>query len=214
MLHDELSERIKQGDRDAMAQFIETHRGRLLAFIESKLSDALSRKVDAADLLQEVAIGAVHGLTQVEVRDGDPFPWLCRLAERRIVDAYRRYFGAQKRSGDREVAISAPGGDSSRASFHDLLVASITSPSKALARSDRERKLSEALEALPDENQRALRLRYVEGLPSKEIAQRLKKSDGATRVLLSRSVAQLQATLSEDIAFESFQTGNSDKPES
>jgi RNA polymerase sigma-70 factor (ECF subfamily) len=214
MSHDDLSERIRRGDRDAMVEFIEMNRSRLLAFIASKLSDALGRKVDASDILQEVAISAVDGLTKVKLDDRDPFHWLCRLADRRIVDAYRRHFGAEKRSGHREVALRATGGDSSRAPLVDLLVASITSPSKALARNDREQKLWEALQALPEENQLALRLRYVEGLPSKQIAQQLNKSDGATRVLLSRSLARLQALLGEDRAFESFRSATSDPLES
>ena len=48
------------------------------------------------------------------------------------------------------------------------------------------------------------RLRYVEGLPSKEIASRLQKSDGATRVLLTRSLAKLQELLRHDSEFASF----------
>ncbi|MGH7129717.1 MAG: RNA polymerase sigma factor, partial [Planctomycetaceae bacterium] len=44
--------------------------------------------------------------------------------------------------------------------------------------------------------------RYVENLPSKEIAQRLGKTDGAVRVLLSRSLGKLQELLSKDTAFQ------------
>jgi len=42
---------------------------------------------------------------------------------------------------------------------------------------------------------KALRLRYVEGLPSKQIAQQLGKTDGAVRVMLTRSINRLQAIL-------------------
>ena len=77
----------------------------------------------------------------------------------------------------------------------DLLVVSMTTPSKAVARDERGRALLEALAALPEESQTALRLRYVENLPSKEIAERLGKSDGAVRVLLTRTLARLQKLL-------------------
>ena len=53
-----------------------------------------------------------------------------------------------------------------------------------------------ALETLPADQQEALRLRYLRGLPSKEIALRLGKSDGAIRVMLSRGIARLQILLS------------------
>ena len=77
----------------------------------------------------------------------------------------------------------------------DLLVVSMTTPSMAVARDERGRALLEALAALPEESRTALRLRYVENLPSKEIAERLGKSDGAVRVLLTRTLARLQQLL-------------------
>ena len=54
-----------------------------------------------------------------------------------------------------------------------------------------------ALDTLPEEQREALRLRYLIGLPSKEIAAKLGKSDGAMRVMLSRSLAKLQEMLAE-----------------
>ena len=62
----------------------------------------------------------------------------------------------------------------------------------------------EALNGLTDDAREALRLRYMEGLPSKEIAERLGKSDGATRVLLSRSLTKLQEILSGNSEFQSL----------
>ena len=44
------------------------------------------------------------------------------------------------------------------------------------------------LAELPEEQREALRLRYLEGLPSKEIAARLGKTDGAVRVMLTRAL--------------------------
>ena len=62
----------------------------------------------------------------------------------------------------------------------------------------------EGLKHLPEESQKALRLRYVDGLPSKEIANQLGRTDGATRVLLTRSLAKLQELLRHDSDFASF----------
>jgi len=42
-------------------------------------------------------------------------------------------------------------------------------------------------------------LRYIEGLDSKEIAQRLNKSDGAIRVMLTRSLKRLQTVLEAEL---------------
>jgi RNA polymerase sigma factor (sigma-70 family) len=68
----------------------------------------------------------------------------------------------------------------------------------------RDSRLMEVLKNLPEESQFALRLRYFERLPSKEIAKQLGKTDGATRVLLTRSLAKLRAMLRRDSDSFSF----------
>jgi RNA polymerase sigma-70 factor (ECF subfamily) len=71
----------------------------------------------------------------------------------------------------------------------------MTTASEAFSRDARALRLHQALEQLPEENRTALRLRYVDGLATKEIAQRLGKSDGAVRVLLTRTLARLEQLL-------------------
>jgi len=118
------------------------------------------------------------------------------MAEQRIVDAHRRFFGAKKRNADREVSVDQNTPDDS-SPLRDLLVASLTSASQALNRGEQQQRLEAALEMLPADTQTALRLRYVEGLATKDIAHRLGKTDGAIRVLLTRSVSQLQDALKD-----------------
>jgi len=200
MSTDELVRRMRQGDTDALAEFVEARRPQLLTYIQRQLSDGLRRKVEPEDLLQDAVAEAVRSLKDVDLAGWDPFSWLCQVAERRIIDAHRRFFGAQKRDASREVSINAPGGgvEGSRQGIVNLLVASITSPTQALSRKGREFRLLEALKTLPAEQQEALRLRYVENMPSKEIAERLGKSDGAVRVMLTRSLQKLQGLLGEE----------------
>ena len=77
--------------------------------------------------------------------------------------------------------------------------ASIRTRSRAAhqRRNAREARLLEALEKLPQEQQSALRMRYIENLPSKQIAERLGKSDAAVRVMLTRSLKKLHELLGE-----------------
>jgi RNA polymerase sigma-70 factor (ECF subfamily) len=133
-------------------------------------------------------------LPDADLEQRDPFSWLCQIAEQRIIDAHRRFFGSQKRAADREVALDAPAGPD-MAGLIDLLVVSMTTPSQALSRDQRELRLMQALAGLPEEQREALKLRYVDALPSKEIARRLGKTDGAVRVLLTRSLHRLQQIL-------------------
>lgn len=182
---------------DLSALFVE-RRGALLAYIERRMGTALRGKIEAEDILQEVGVEIARSADAEAppIAPGrDPFGWLCDVAERRIVDAYRRLFGAQKRSAAREVGLHAGGADDSQPGLLNMLVASLTTPTQALSRDDRHQRLAAALATLNEEQREALRLRYVEQMPSKEIAQRLGKSDGAVRVMLTRSLKTLQTVL-------------------
>ena len=192
----ELTARLQHGDFAAMPDFLQTVEHSLLAFIHKRLSPRLATKIEPQDILQEVSISALDAVEKIDFEDKKPFRWLCQLAERRLIDAHRKHFGAEKRSAHKEVRrMSSPTG--TQMSFRDVLVASMTSPSEAFSRQSKEARLLEAMRDLPEETRSVLHLRYIEGLNTKEIAERVGKSDGAVRVLLSRSVSKLQQTLGE-----------------
>lgn len=193
---DELVRRVHERDPQALAELIDARRAMLLGFIDRHLGALLRRKVEPEDILQEVSGDAVRSLPEVDLADRDPIGWLCQLAERRIIDAHRKYVAAQKRSATREVSL-AGGNDSgtSRPELIQMLAASMTTPSMALSRKSKEEQLQQALAQLPELQREAIRLRYVQGLGSKEIAQLLGKSDGAIRVMLTRSLDKLQQLL-------------------
>ncbi|HEX3999024.1 MAG TPA: sigma-70 family RNA polymerase sigma factor [Pirellulales bacterium] len=189
-------DRFAASDRDALGDWLLARRPALSAYIERRLGMALRCKIEAEDLVQEVNADAIRSAAEIDFSKRDPFGWLCQIAERRIIDAHRRFFGSQKRSAGRERSMDA-GVDSQGGGLVDLLVASMTTASQAFSRDQRQIRLLAALESLPEDQRTALRLRYLEGLPSKEIAQRLEKTDGAIRVMLTRSLAKLQELLEE-----------------
>jgi RNA polymerase sigma-70 factor, ECF subfamily len=197
-MSDDLVGRIQQRDTQALAEFLAAHRPQLMAFIERQLGTGLRRKVEPEDVYQEASAEAVRALPTAELGDRDPFSWLCQIAERRIIDMHRHFFGAQKRDAGREVPLGSGGsGSESHPALINLLVASMTTPSQAFSRNAREARLLDALGQLPQEQQSALRMRYIENLPSKQIAERIGKSDAAIRVMLTRSLKKLNELLGE-----------------
>lgn len=196
---EQLAARVRKRDTGALAEFITLRQPQLLAYIQRQLGTGLKRKLEPEDVLQETSAEAVRALPTIDLGDRDIFQWLCQVAQRRIIDAHRRLFGAQKRDASREVSLDAPAGTptNTRRAFVDLLVVSMTTPSQALSQKSREARLQRAIARLPAEQQEALRLRYVEDLPSKDIAKRLGKTDGAVRVMLTRAIQKLQDMLEE-----------------
>lgn len=182
---------ISEGSVDSLAQFLDVNQKPLMAFISRRLGDALRKKVEVEDIFQEVSAEAVRTITPEWPGDREPFSWLCHVAERRIVDAHRHHFEAQKRDAGKERALEArsPGGQ--EIGMVNMLVKSMTTPSAAFSRNAREARLQDALQQLKEDQREAIRLKYIENKPSKEIAEALGKSDAAVRVMLTRTMKQL-----------------------
>lgn len=178
-------------DAAALAALMEQCRPRLLAIIEQQLGAKLRGKIEPADVLQEVAIKALRELPDTDFSAVEPFAWLCHLAGQCVIDGSRR-FSSGKRDLHRELSGNVRVGDASQ-DFNALLAASITSPTQAVVRNERQRRLAEAIAALPAEHQQILRLRYEAGLSSKAIGERIGKPHGAVRVMLSRIIDSLEA---------------------
>lgn len=194
----ELIQRIKQRDGEALAKFIDQNRSRLAGFLRSITGEHLLVVVEIDDLIQEVSTAALTGLSSAPLDEYEPMQWLQQLARRRVVDAHRFHFDAQRRDVSRQQSIHKPAGSTnSEMGLEQLLAASMTSASAAMSRDVRMMRLQQVIEAMPDEQKAAIRLRYAEGLPTKEIAEKLGKTDVATRVLLSRSMRQLEKELDD-----------------
>jgi len=190
---DPLVDRVRRHDAVALAAFIERRRPALTGFVERRLGAALRGKVEPQDVLQDMTVRALRELPATDFGTRDPFGWLCHLAEECLVDGHR-HFAAGKRAAGREVAGNVAVGEASQ-DLVALLAASLTTPTQAVVRNERQSRMHEVVAGFPEDQREALRLRYVEGLPTKEVAKRLGKSDVATRVLLTRLVQKLQELL-------------------
>ena len=190
--------RVKAKEPEALGEFIEMNRGRLLGFLRSITGEHIQAVTELDDLLQEVAAAALKGLETAPLDQYEPMQWLQQVARRRVTDAHRHHFDAQKRDVNRERSLQGGGsGDESGGGLEALLIASMTSPSAAVSRDIRMQRIIEAIETLGEDQRNAIRMRYVDGLSTKEVAKRIGKTDVATRVLLSRSMRDLESKLSD-----------------
>lgn len=192
-----LSDRVREGSAEALGEYLNAIKPRLLGLLHHLTGEHLQRVVETEDLFQEVASSAIASLAKIPRENLDVDAWLERLARRRVVDAHREHFGAAKRSQSRNQVFSQMGSDDSEGEghFEQLLIASITSPGLAASRNFKLAQLQTALAQLPSEQQELLRLRYSEGLPTAMIAEQMGKTDVAVRVMLSRIIAALQKQL-------------------
>jgi RNA polymerase sigma-70 factor (ECF subfamily) len=170
----------------------------LSGFIRSITGDHLLSRIELDDLIQEVSAAALTGLATAPLDQYEPMQWLQQLARRRVVDAHRFHFDAKRRDAGRQQSLHQPSGaDSSAMGLEALIAASMTSPSAAFSREVRVERMQQAIDALSEEQRTIIRMRYVQGMPTKEIAEKTGKTDVAVRVLLSRSMRQLEKQLGD-----------------
>lgn len=175
----ELVERWQGGDRAAGDLLFRRHHDELLFAIRARLGTRLRGAMQSEDVLQSVALEALRDLGAFEHRGAGSFAaWLRRIVVTKVHDLADRW-SAQKRDAGAERGESAlvdlTERDTERADYLD----------------PRYEQLERAIAALPDDLREVLLLRRVDGLSSREVAERLGRSDAAVRQMHSRALARL-----------------------
>ena len=193
---DELLRRARCGDAEAVAALAGRYREFVRLLVRARCAGRLRARVDSSDLIQETLlrasrhIGQFHGTTEEEWR-----AWLARIAEREVIGQYRHHLGAARRDATREQPLCPPSSSAGASRLEQWWARSQSSPSQAAMRNERVLALTRALGRLPEDYREVLVLRHLEGLDFPEIAQRLARSPGATRVLWTRALRRLRDEL-------------------
>lgn len=175
----EILQRIRQGEEAGWEGLYRRYHDELLFAVRRKLGPGLRSVLESEDVLQSVALEALKALPRFEHRGaGSLRAFLHTLVLNKIRDRADT-FGAQKRQG--AVALT-----------ETVLARVGAAPAAAPEYFDPAyERLERSLALLPEEMRAVLTLRRIEGLSSKEVAERLGKTDAAVRKLYSRALAQL-----------------------
>jgi RNA polymerase sigma-70 factor (ECF subfamily) len=150
----------------------------------------------AEDVTAQVFLRALAGLPgfreQASAPDSSFRVWLFQIARNALSNERRR----RRRHPDQALDLAAemPASD-------DVLATA--------TERDQLREAWRAIDALPDDRRRALVLRFVQEMSAREIGAVLGKSEGATRVLIHRSLQAVARQLGRDAALRS-QTGSAE----
>lgn len=187
--------RAQRGDDQAVGDLLQRHLDGLRAYVRLKSGRLLRERVSASDLVQSTCREALSSLDKIECRDEAAFrAWLYRLAVHKIF-GYVDHITAQRRDPRREVVL-----DAATAEDADRLLRSygtVCSPSRQAVAREEVLRIEAAFDRLSEEQREVLLLARFEGLPHREIAARIDKSEEAVRQLLSRARARLAMILDE-----------------
>jgi RNA polymerase sigma-70 factor (ECF subfamily) len=181
----------------AVERLLDVHREPLRRMIELRLDPALTARVDASDIVQDVLLEAHRRLDDYLRNPVMPFRlWLRHIAKDHLIDAHRRHRQAQRRSLDREQPlVPAVLADHSSLELAGQLLDQEPTPASAAIRHELQRRLDGAIAALDEDDREVILLRHREQLTNQQVAEALGLSEAAASMRYLRAVRRLRATL-------------------
>lgn len=198
----DLLNEVAGGDKSAVNRLMDRHRDAVRRMIQMRLDQAVARRVDASDVVQDVMLEASQRLTDYLQNPAMPFHlWLRQLAKDRIIDMHRRHRGAQRRSVDREQNFSGLGSDDqSAADLAGLLKDAELTPAAAALRQEMQNRFLLALDQLEEGDREIIVMRHFEHLGNSEVADALGLSAPAAGMRYLRAIRKLREVLGSDDA--------------
>ena len=180
MTTQKLVEKAQAGDRAAFGELAERFRGGVGAWLRPQIGAHLRTKIELDDVLQDAFVWAFKSIHKLQWKGEEAFDrWLCSIAKHVLLKAVARENRQPVLRLEQEVTGSAP------------------SPSRGLRRDERFNRLERALRNLSEDHRQVIRLARIEGVPVKEIAQRMGRSPDAVSQLLIRALRKLRESFGD-----------------
>jgi RNA polymerase sigma-70 factor (ECF subfamily) len=198
-----LLHRVARADASATDELWERYRPALRRMIGLRLDQAVARRVDASDVVQDVLIKASQRLAEYLRNPVLPFHlWLRQIARDHVIDAHRRHRASALRSVDRERGLHAAAGgapfdDRSSLDLAAQLRDSELTPAAHALRHELQSRFHTVLVRLDDGDREIIMLRHFEQLSNTEAAQALGLSEAAAGMRHLRALRRLRALLGE-----------------
>jgi RNA polymerase sigma-70 factor (ECF subfamily) len=192
-----LLERLRAGDRRALADLFLRHRARLWRMVELRIDARLYVKIDASDVLED---GFLDLAKRVESYLRDPrlpvFLWMRLVVSDRLAMVHRHHLGSAVRDAGREVSLYRdPMPQASSAALASMLLGRMTSPSNAAIRAEQTLQVQEAVNSLEPLDREVVALRHFEQLTRAETAVVLGISEEAGAKRYIRALKKLKSIL-------------------
>ncbi len=195
----ELIVRARQ-DPTAFGALFERYRPFLLLVAQQWIGHRLAKRCEPEDVVQDTFVEAQKAFPQFNGSTEPEFSaWIKRIHHHNLEDLVRKHVLAKNRSLDQEEPLLDPNGSASFAWKEPA--ADQTTPSQRLVKGEKSLRLASLLQALPELQREAVRLRHLEGWPVEKIAKELDRSVAATAGLLKRGLQALRERMSAESWF-------------
>jgi RNA polymerase sigma-70 factor (ECF subfamily) len=186
----------RDGDLGSLGELLTHYRKYLLVLAAAQLEKRLAPRVSPSDIVQETMLKAQRHLAQFRGQTEKEFlAWLRQILATRLARFVEEHLLAAKRDIRREISMEQFHGamEHSAPPLKSLLRADVQSPSEAAQKREDSIVVADLLAQLPRKYRDILIWRNTQGLSFEEIAARLDRKPGATRMLWLRAIEKLRA---------------------
>jgi RNA polymerase sigma-70 factor, ECF subfamily len=192
-----LIDRVRAGDRQALAELFHGYRERLRRMVELRIDPRLRTRLDASDVLQEAYLELAGDLDAYRADPKlPPLLWMRLHVGWRLTTLHRRHLGTAMRDAGLEISLyreALP--QASSAALAAMLLGRQTSPTQAAQRAERLLRVQEALNTLDPIDREVLALKHFEELSRAETAEVLGISPEAAAKRYFRALKRLKEIL-------------------
>jgi len=192
-----LLERLRAGDRRALADLFQRHRDRLRRMVELRMDARLQGRIDASDVLQDGFLDLAKRVDSYLSDSRLPvFLWLRLVVSDRLAMVHRHHLGTRMRDAAQEVSLYRdPLPQASSAALAAMLLGRMTSPSNAAIRAEQILQVQEAINSLDPVDREVVALRHFEQLSRAETAVVLGITEEAGAKRYIRALKKLKTIL-------------------
>jgi RNA polymerase sigma-70 factor, ECF subfamily len=169
----------QDGNSEAFGQLYDAYMERIYRFVYFRVEDQQT----AEDITSQVFLKAWSNLDRFQFSRTPYLAWLYTIAHNAVIDHYRT---RKVTTALDDVQLSQPDHSELVENEIDLTVEM--------------KSVKTALQALTDDQQKVLTLKFIEGMSNNEIARHLGKREGAIRALQMRGLQALAKQLEEKMA--------------
>ena len=181
----------KKGDELALNKLCSVYAERVQWMVRFRMNKKLRSKMESMDLVQEVLINALRGLGDFSYdNEGDFVRWLSKITENAFYDNLDKFH-----AGKRDIRNEARFDDFSSSATGNFVgipgPIDATTPSVIISKREDLARLEKAIDKLKPKYREVIILAKIEQLSYGQIGQRLGKSAGAVKMLVSRAIVEL-----------------------
>jgi RNA polymerase sigma-70 factor, ECF subfamily len=191
-----LLDRARHGSKSSLGALLQQYRNYLVVLASIQIERRLQPRVSPSDVVQETMLRAHKNFAQFRgTTEPELLAWLRQILVNNLAKFVEQHMLAARRDVRREISMERIGAalEHSTIQLAALVPAATKSPSMAVQQREEAVLLADRLAQLPEDYREVLVLRNLKGLAFEEVARRIDRSVGATRMLWLRAIEKLRS---------------------